>query len=175
MKARKYKESYRVTDDGTGRRGAVYAGEYFGYPAGSDPVRRRALAVAPWTVLYWLATLAYLRTARATGRCAYALVPIIIGLLPGAYAVMGLFSALRAPERMTVVQKENGPGRLTRAALGCGLFGGVGSVGCALFISINGLWAAAWHEPLLAAVACAAAWLAFARARRDYRALARVE
>ncbi len=175
MKARKYKESYRVTDDGAGRRGAVYAGEYFGCPAGSASVRQRALASAPWTALYWLAALAYLRTARATGRCFYALVPFIIGLMPGAYAIMGLIAMLRAPERMTVVQRENGPGRLTRAALGCGIFSAVGCVGCAAFLSVGGLWAQAWHEPLLSAVACAAAWLTYARARRDYRALEKVE
>ena len=176
VKARKYRESYRIVDGGagTGRRDAVYAGEYFGYPAGSHPIRRRALATAPWAALYWLATLLYLRTAGATGRCIYALVPMMVGLLPGAYALMGLATMLRAPERLTVVQRENGPGRLTRAALGCGVSSAVGCVGCAAFVTINGLWAQAWHEPLLAAAASAAAWLAFARARRDYRALGRV-
>jgi len=174
VKARKYKESYRLVEDGArpGQRRAEYTGSYYRYPEGSLPQKRRALRAALWVGCYWLAALAYLKTGRATSRCLYALVPFMIGVIPGAYALMGLFTALRAPERMTVVQRENGPGRITRAALGCGVFSSAGCVGCAVFILTNGLVITAWHELMLTAAAGIAAWLAFAKSRADYRDLA---
>ncbi|MDO4866765.1 MAG: hypothetical protein Q4C10_09415 [Clostridia bacterium] len=172
MKERRYRKNFRVVPgEGGGKRRVEYVGEYFRYLAGGPSSRDRARFPAASAGAYWIASLAYLRTARATSRCLYAAVPMMIGLLPGVYLVLGLASMLGAPERLTIVQKENGPGRLTRAALGCGIFSAIGAAGCAVYLSIHGLWAPAWHEPLLAAIAAAAAWAAFARARESYRAL----
>lgn len=174
MKERKYRENYRIVDDDPlrlwGRR-AEYTGEYYSYPPNTGSGRQRALRAGTGIALYWLATFVYLRTGRATSRCIYALVPVLIGLLPGAYAVMGVASMARSPQRMTVVQREKGPGRLTRAALGCAVFSAAGCIGCAVYASINGCWASAWFEPLLNAIACAAACAAFTLGRRDYRSL----
>ena len=174
MKARKYKESYRLVDEGghLGQRRAEYVGEYYSFPEGTPAGRQRALRGAAWVALYWLATLLYLRTGRATGRCMYALIPVLIGLLPGVYAALGVATTARAPERMTLVQREDGPGRLVRAALGCAAFSAAGCIGCIVRVSIDGLWASAWHEPLLTATACAGAFAAFSGGRKDYRELA---
>ena len=98
-----------------------------------------------------------------------ALVPALVALLPGFYMVLGLVSLLRAPEKLTEVDLENGPGRLARASLGCGVFTAVSAVGAMICLFLNRAWPAAWHEALLPALACAAAWMAFARARKDYR------
>ena len=175
MKERRYRKNYRIVPGADGEKRRVeYVGDYYRYPADGPASRGRARFPAACAGAYWVAALAYLRTARATSRCLYALVPMMIGLLPGVYMLLGLASMLGAPERLTVVQKENGPGRLTRAALGCGVFSAIGAVGCAVYLSISGQWAAGWYEPLLAAVAAAGAWAAFSRARRTYRALEKV-
>ena len=178
MKERRYKKEYRIVTDvdprtGKARETAVYAGEYFRFPQGSPAPRARALRLLPWVAACWLLMLAHLRLGRVTSHCIYALVPFMAGVLPGAYALMGLWALYRCPERMTVIQRENGPGRLTRSALGCGTFCAAGAVGCAVYLSVSGQWPAGWSEPLLAACAAAAAFMAFARARRDYRQLER--
>ncbi len=172
MKERRYRKSYRVVPgEGGGKRRVEYVGDYFRYPAGGPSSRDRARFPIACAGVYWIAALAYLRAARATSRCLYAAVPMMIGLLPGIYMLLGLASMLGAPERLTIVQKENGPGRLTRAALGCGVFSAIGAAGCAVYLSVSGLWGPGWYEPLLAAVAAAAAWAAFARVRKSYQAL----
>ena len=176
MKQRKYKEAYRIvshTDARTGRerRDAEYTGAHYRFPEGSPAPRRRALRLAPVLAVYWLAALAWLKTAGITGRCVYALPPFLLGLFPGAYSLMGLVSMLRAPERMTVVQRETGVGRLMRSGLGCGIFSAVGAVGGVVCVSVAGRWGDSWHEPLLTSLAAAAGFFAFRLARRDYRAL----
>ena len=176
MKERKYKKEYRVVtriDPRTGRerRSTEYVGALYRFPEGSPAPRRRAIRLSVPLALYWLATLAYLKTAGATGRCMYALVPFLPGLFPGVYGAMGLVCMLRAPERMTVVQRENGVGRLMRCGLGCGAFSTLGTVGAVVFLCVSGQWTASWHEPLLMALAAAAGWMLFARSRADYHAL----
>lgn len=171
VKERRYRRHYRIVTDVDPRTGrpreiAEYAGEYHRFPAGSPSPRRRAARLGGWHALYWLSALAYLRAARVTGRCIYALVPFMAGVLPAVYGLMGLWALARAPERMTVVQLESGPGRLARSALGCGGFSAAGALGCAVFLSVHGRWGAGWPEPLLAGAAAAAAWAAFAGARR---------
>ena len=85
--------------------------------------------------------------------------------------LLGLFALAKSPARMTVVQRENGPGRLVRASLGCGILASAGAAGCAAFLCVCGQWASGWREPLLAAVAAAAAWAAFAASRGAFRSL----
>jgi len=176
VKQRRYKKEYRIVTDVDPRTGrpreiAEYTGVYYRLPEGSP--RRRAAPIGACLALYWLAAPAYLRFARATGRCAYALLPFMLGLIPGAYGAMGLAVLARAPERMTIVQRESGPGRLLRSALGCGLFSALGAAGCAVYLSVAGRWGEGWFEPLLCAAASAAAWAAFALSRRLDRALVR--
>lgn len=176
MKERKYKESYRLTNQvdprtGRERRRAEYVGEYYRFPAGSPAPRRRAVRLAAPLALYWAAALVYMKTAGVTGRCIYALPPFLLSLFPGVYGLMGLYALLRAPERMTVVQRENGVGRLMRSGLGCGVFASLGAIGGAICLCAARGWAAAWHEPLLAAAAAAGGWALFVLARRDTRAL----
>lgn len=169
MKARRYKEQFRLGMNGEGKASAEYAGAYYAFP---DPTgKRRAARLAAPVAAYWLAAPAYLKTAGVTGRTIYALVPFMLGLFPGVYALMGLFSMARAPARMTVVQRENGVGRVLRSALGCGVFSALGAIGAIVRLSLGGDWAAGWHEPMLMAIAACAGFTAFALARRDFRAL----
>lgn len=176
MKERRYKDSYKIVTDvdpGTGkpREVAVYRGDYYAFPEGALALRRRALRVGALVALYWLFALIYLMTGRASTRCAYALLPFMLGLLPGFYALLGLIATLRAPVRMTVIQRENGPGRLVRSCVSCGALSAAGALGCAVFLSLNGLWAGEWTDALLTAAASASAWSAFTLCRRDYRRL----
>ena len=176
MKARRYKEQYRIRTgidpkSGRERRMAQYAGQYCAFPAGTPDAKGRALRLAVPIALYWLLALAYLKTAGATGRCIYALVPYLLGLFPGVYALMGLFAMVRAPKRMTVVQRENGVGRALRSALGCGVFAALGTLGAIVCLCADRLWAGAWHEPLLMAASAAAGFAAFTLARRDFHSL----
>lgn len=172
MKERRFKDQYRIVTDvdprtGRPREVAEYAGEYYSLPQPG----RQAGRILPWILLYWAAALAYLSTSRATGRCMYALVPFMLGLFPGCYAAMGLWALWHTPERMTVVQREKGLGRVLRSALGCCAFGAAGAVGCSVYLSLNHLWAAGWHEPVLCALASAAAGVAFAGCRKAWNAL----
>ena len=174
MKERRYKKHFRIVTDvdprtGRARERAEYSGEYYRFAQGEK--RKLTATAGLCAALFWLGALIYLFTGRATSHCVYALVPVIAALLPGAYLVFGLVALAASPGRMTVVQKENGPGRLTRAALGCGVFSAIGAAGCAVYLSVSGLWGPGWYEPLLAAVAAAAAWAAFARVRKSYQAL----
>lgn len=178
MKERRYKKQYRIVTDADPRTGkprerAEYIGEYYRFPAGSPAPRRLAATVGAWAAAYWLAALAYLKTGRATTRCFYALLPLMASLLPGVYLLFGLFALASSPARMTVVQKENGPGRLVRASLGCGALAAAGAVGCAACLTVGGQWASGWPEPLLTAAAAAAAWACFAVSRRAYRKIER--
>ena len=168
MKQRRYRDSYRLVTDvdpmtGKAREVAEYAGDHYRFPDGEE-ARRRTVIAGSCVALYWALAVVHLRLCRVTGNCMYALVPFMLGLFPGAYAVMGLWAALRAGERMTVVEKENGPGRLVRAALGCGVFAALGAVGCAVCLTVNGQWADGWPEPLMAAAASAVS-------RRQYKSI----
>lgn len=176
MKERRYKKEFRTVtrvDPRTGRERSEleYTGVYYRFPASSPTARERAVRLAPWIALFWLAALLYLKTANATGRFMAALVPMLAALIPGFYALLGLFALLCAPARLTVVDRENGPGRLTRAALGCGIFAGIAAVGALVCLTTGGTWRVAWHEFGLIVLADAAMWRAFAVARRDYRDL----
>ncbi len=177
VKERKYKDRYEIVtsvDPRTGRekRSARYAGEYYRFPDGT--AKARATWPGAAVALYWLLALVYLRFGRATSHCIYALPPFLIGLVPGFYALMGLFTLLRAPERMTVVQRENGPGRLTRSSLGCGVFGALGAAGGAVFLTLSGQWAAGWVDALLMVGAAACAWCGFAVSRRIYHSMEKI-
>lgn len=176
MKARKYKESYRLRDGidaktGRDRRTAEYAGAWYVFPDGAAEPKRRAARLAVPVAAYWLAALAYLKTAGVTGCYMYALVPFLLGLFPGAYALMGLYAYARAPRRMTVVQRENGVARVLRSGVGCGAFSAVGAAGAIACLFAARGWRDGWYEPLLMAAAACAAFRAFALARRDDRAL----
>ncbi len=157
---------------GREKRSARYAGEYYRFPDGT--AKARATWPGAAVALYWLLALVYLRFGRATSHCIYALPPFLIGLVPGFYALMGLFTLLRAPERMTVVQRENGPGRLTRSFLGCGVFGALGAAGGAVFLTLSGQWAAGWVDALLMVSAAACAWCGFAVSRRIYHSMEKI-
>ena len=176
LKERKYKREFRTVtriDPKTGRerRAAEYTGDWYRFASGSPA--GRAAGLAPWMAGVWIALLIYLKTARATGRCMYALLPAIMGLFPAVYGAMGLFALSRSPERMTVVQRENGIGRVMRSGLGCGLLAGIAAAGCALYLSLNGLWAGGFCEFILNAAASACGWAGFTAARRGYDAMIR--
>ena len=169
MKERRYAKYYRLAEDGGN--GVSYAGDWYRFPDGTPEPRRRALRLAAPLAAYWLCAAIYLTTASATDRYMPALVPFLLGLFPGVYGMMGLAAFARAPGRMTILQREKGPGRVVRSALGCGVFSAIATIGAAVCLTRAASWNDAWTEPALTALCAAAGFAAFARARRDYNAM----
>ena len=170
MKARRYKKSWDIVpglDEVTGkdRLDVRYSGDWF---LCDRPPKEWALKAAAPVAVHAAATLAYLIAARATDRCMYALMPVLLGLFPGLYALMGLYGLYRCPRRMTIVQRENGPGRLVRSSLGCTVLSAAATAGCAVCLTVNGRWTDGWYEPLLTAVAALGALTALRIARQCF-------
>ena len=115
MKERKYLDRFRVNASG---RKAEYKGEYYAFPGGVREARRRGGRMAAWFIAFWAAMLVHLVNARVTDRCLYALMPLLCALIPAAYGAIGAVSTLLGPARMTVVQRDKGPGRAVRSAAG---------------------------------------------------------
>ena len=167
MKERKYLDRFRVNGSG---RGAEYAGEYYAFPGGVQEVRQRGGRVCAWMAAFWVLTLVHLFNARVTDRCLYALMPILCALVPAAYGAMGAISTLMNPARMTVVQRDKGPGRALRSSAGAMVLIAAGTVGCVIRISLSGAWDTAWHEALLPLLAALSMACAFREARAAWHA-----
>ena len=173
MKERKYADRFTVArrfDARSGRetRDVRYTGEYFRYPEGSPSPAARAGRIVPWLGLYWACLLIHLGTAGATSRTLYALMPLLLALFPGVYAVMGWVRLWRAPERMTVLDREKGIGRLVRSCAGAMVLTFAGTLGCAACVMINHVPASSsWHEVLLPLGAGLAILQSFRLARGD--------
>ena len=155
MKERKFADRFTVSrrfDARSGRqtRDVRYTGEYFRFPEGSPSPAARAGRVAPWLGLHWACLLVHLGTAGITGRTLYALMPLLLALFPGVYAVMGGFRLWRCPGRMTVLDREKGVGRLARSCAGAMVLTLAGALGCAVCVLVNHIPVRpAWHEVLL--------------------------
>lgn len=171
MKERKYLKQYKVNGSmdarGRTRYETEYIGEYYAFPDGTPDARARALGLLPMLTLWWALAVVYLKTARETGRCMYALLPLLMALLPSGYAAVGLFDAFGVRERLTLPQRDQSFGRVMRACAGAGILSLVGAVGCVVRVTLAGAWATAWHEVALPLGMALLAGLAFRRSKRD--------
>lgn len=135
MKERKYKEDYGFEtyfdNKGREKRRAVYQGDWYHMHAQDARFKFQALISLG---LCLCAYLIYMKLNSPSGRCMYVLPLAACALIPLAYWAMGVIAIFRNPEKMTRLQKENGPGRALRSALGCSILLGVASIGDVIFI-----------------------------------------
>lgn len=153
MKERKYKEEYRieVTMDqrGRDRRKAVYQGDDFYLPERAGKKWVYAGMLTAYAFLY----LFYMMLNSPGSHCIYVLPIAACAVIPSAYWAMGLFSMMRAPEKMTSTQKEKGIGRVMRSAMGCMILLLTACVGDVVFMIRSGKWTA--ELPAFSLLACA--------------------
>ena len=174
MKERRYKEEYRLKTQldvktGKPKQIPVYVGDYYRLGAGTD---RRAVAVRclPYLAAFVLSWGAYLMKNSPSSFCIYVLPFACCAAAPVMYAVLGAVSALRAPERMTRVQKETGIARLMRSLLGCCICVSLACLGDMIFMIRNG-FAGEWFAAALLLLAAAAGYMGFRAAKAIHNAM----
>lgn len=178
MKERKYKEDYGIEsyidDRGREKRRAVYKGEWFSL-ADADKKQCRTLPVVSF-VIFAAAFLLYIKLSTPSTACMYVLPIASCSLIPLLYWAMGAYSALRSPEKMTRLQKENGIGRVLRSALGCAVCTGMACIGdlCYMLFSLKSGAARELPGFALLAIAAAAAFGCFRYARDAFNRIRKV-
>ena len=170
MKERKYRDRFRMTSPDR----AEYAGEYYGFPDGRAEARRRGGRIACGLAAWWILIFVHLFAAGVTDRTLYALMPLLLALIPAAYGVMGAATMLMNPARMTVVQRDKGPERVTRAAAGAFALTTVGTLGCLVRVTLAKAWPGHWYEALLPALAAMAMLWVLRQGRDALSALRRI-
>ena len=165
MKERRYMEDWKnVTqiDEATGKekRLPVYQGAWYRLgERGPAPSGLLALAAGLWAAFIVLLLLYfYLNFPGAT--TLYVFLPAACSLFPALYWALGVFGIVRAPEKMTRLQKENGIGRVLRSSAGCAVFVSVSVLCDAVFLFVGGQGQREWPGMLLLCFAAAAAWTA---------------
>ena len=138
MKERKYKQDWvtetRVNDrTGKEKQVPVYRGPFFEDPFEGRKRERILAGLLPW-VGYLLLLILYFRLDFPGSRVLYVFLPAALSLFPCLYWAMGLWSLLRAPERMTRLQKETGFGRVLRSAAGCAILMLAAVIGEAVYL-----------------------------------------
>lgn len=147
MKERKYKEDWinetRFDERGKETRVPVYRGSLFSLPP--DQNRRKLLlyALLPW-VGYVTLVILYFRLDFPAARVMYVFLPAALGLFPCLYWALGVWALLRAPEKMTRLQKENGVGRVLRSAAGCLICSAATLIGETVFLLSGGSASREW-------------------------------
>lgn len=163
VKEKRLKEHWtlqsRILDGGKEVREAVYTGKYYTLKDGARPLLGAGLA---GFMLYLACALAFLSLNLAGTRCLYVLPVFLCGLFPAAYWAMGLFALWRAPEKMNVTQKEKGPARVMKSALGCAVCSGAALIGD-IILMLTARPEKEWICALLLAGAFAAAAAVFPR------------
>lgn len=158
MKERKYKEEYvlesYVDERGREKRRAVYRGSYYHIAAQGEARKKLNLYAVGSCVLFVLFYLIYMKLSTPSAWCMYVLPVAAAALIPLYYWCMGLFSMLRAPEKMTRTQRENGIGRVMRSAMGCMILMFIALVGDVVFLARGASFSAEW--PGFAVLLCAA-------------------
>ena len=158
MKERKYKEDWinetRIDEKGREKRVPVYRGELFTLPSGRNRQQLFLLALLPWIGFLTLLIL-YFMLDFPGARVLYVFLPAALSLFPCLYWVMGVWGILRAPEKMTRVQKETGIGRVLRSAAACAILSCAALIGEAVFLFSGGDASREWPGALMLA-ACAA-------------------
>lgn len=158
MKERKFKNDYQieVTMDEKGRdkRRAVYRGKWYQLDLSRAEKKQLGFFSIGALLLFAICYILYMKLSTPSSRCMYVLPVAAAGLMPAAYWIMGLYSMLRAPERMTSVQKEKGIGRVMRSAMGCMLMTGAAAAGDVIFLLSGNALRTEW--PGLALLCCCA-------------------
>ena len=164
MKERKYKEDWvneARFDDRTGRetRSPVYRGDWFRFPEGASPRRLSAEALLSWAGYIALFVIYFKLNFPGTA-VLYVFLPAALALFPALYWALGAAALFRAQERMTRLQKENGPGRVLRSAAGCTVCSAAALLGDLVFLIAGHQAEKEWPGACIifaaAAVACAA-------------------
>lgn len=171
MKERKYKDDWynevSLDDRGREKRTPVYRGSWFRLPAAYPKKALLLRAALPWLCFAVLLFL-YFRLDFPGTRVLYVFLPAALALFPGLYWFLGIVSFLRAPEKMTRLQKETGIGRVLRSAVGCAVFCCAALVGDLVLLCTGA--AGEWPGTLLilaAALTALAAALFFRGMNRD--------
>lgn len=133
-------ETRTVTDPYTGKdkRTAVYIGPKYRASLGGSALKRvnRQLAVL------WLLGAAAFAAAgllnAPSSRCFYVFPFYAAYLFPLFYWGMGVFRMFRLPSPFTRVDKDAGPDRLHRSAIGCVVVAALHTVGDAVFLLLGG-------------------------------------
>lgn len=169
MKERKYKEEYKLETQldvktGKPKQIPVYMGDH--YRLGEE---KKGVALACILPLFAYLALyaAYMLLDSASARCIYVMPIAACATIPTLYALLGAVSALRAPEKMTRVQRETGVGRVMRSMMGCGVITALAVIGDAAFVLQNGMAGEGAAFALLVG-ASAAAWWGFVRSKAIY-------
>jgi len=139
VKERRYKEDYRleeyIDERGREKRRAVYRGPYFAM----DAEKRSAFlkAALPCAALFAALYLLYMKLSTPSAYCMYVLPVAACAVIPYLYWVMGLYTLIRAPLRMTRLQKETGAGRVLRSASACMFFIGAACAGDLIYMAVS--------------------------------------
>lgn len=175
MKERKYKEQYKLIDEMDSRghinRTAVYTGRYYVWQA--DDARQKRCRVT-WLIGMLSITaciLGYLLANTPGSRCIYVLPILIIGLFPALYGCIGAVNVYRQPRKLTIVQRENGIGRLVRSAFGAALTASIALIGDVIFLFTTAQPASETPGTALIALTCFLGWLCFADVRKGWHAM----
>lgn len=123
MKERKYKEDWvnetRFDDKGREKRVPVYKGAWYVSDGAGGGKARQALTAGLSCLAYWALLLVYFLLNFPGATTLAVFLPAGLSLFPGLYWALGAFAVFRAPEKMTRLQKENGPGRVLRSSAAC--------------------------------------------------------
>lgn len=165
MKERKYKEDYAleqyIDERGKEKRRAVYRGKWYRLRADAAEKKKLQLVSVLTCVAFAAVYLFYMKLSTPSAWCMYVLPVCAAGLIPLLYWAMGLFAMLRAPEKMTSIDKENGIGRVMRSAMGCMILMGTACVGDIIFMARSGNFTAEWPGFMLILCACIIALAGF--------------
>ncbi|MBQ6399022.1 MAG: hypothetical protein IJI21_02770 [Clostridia bacterium] len=173
MKERKYKEDWinETRFEGSReKRVPVYRGPLFVFEGGASGKSLALRGLILWG-LYLALLLAYFRLDFPGTRALFVFLPAGLSLFPCFYWALGLWGLFRAPEKMTRLQKENGPGRVLRSAVGCGACSLGAVIGDAVFLLTGGSAAAEWPGLLMLLAVGGVAFAAAAVFREAERAL----
>lgn len=162
MKERKYKEDWvneTRFDEKSGKetRVPVYRGPWFSGVSGENrkPLLMRALF--PW-LFFLLLILLYFKLNFPGATVMYVFLPAALALFPALYWLLGIAALLKAPEKMTRLQKENSAGRILRSAAGCMVCSCAAVLGDMILLVSGGKAAAEWPGTLILLGAVCAAW-----------------
>lgn len=175
MKERKFKEQYKLVDElddrGHIKRTAVYTGRYYEWPADTAPTRRHRILWLCAMLASAACILGYLLANTPGSRCIYVLPVLMISLFPTMYGAMGAVSVLRQPVKLTVIQRENGIGRLVRSSFGTALSSAIALAGDIVFMCLSAQPMAEAGGTALIALGSAVGWLCFLDVRKGWHAM----
>jgi len=142
LKERKYKEDYgievQLDERGRDKRVAVYRGEYYTMAEDGAHARQTRRIFVLMAALFILFYLFYMFSGVPSSYCIYVLPLASCAVFPLFYWLCGLAAILRAPRKMTRVQKENSAGRILRSATGCMILMMMACVGDVIFLLRSG-------------------------------------